>query len=307
MRRTAAAEVDLERVGLPGAVALHDREVDGGATDHALAGEAPPDLQRLGCNAWRIGRISGEVAPEVRLAVRSAEDLVVCRHDVDLPRRAHPKLDARAAEILPLDPLFDYAPLLVERTQVLLDVDLLVLEHDRIAHAALRGGEVDQRVAEPAHTEVELQHRSRGVRGARAELVERCSQIVASAHVQPQGVRYVVLGEHPTAAGLRAEPVQRGVAAVDRELQRLGQSHLVGGHAERDDHRDLGLSDQPPDALERARTSQQLAGERLVAAVHERDGLEAASRLGRVELGDEGEVVVDDPGVDRLGRDVDHA
>ena len=52
---------------------------------------------------------------------------------------------------------------------------------------------------------------------------------------------------------------------------------------------------------------EQLARERLVAPVDERDGEEAAARLGRVELGDEGEVVVENARVDRLRGDVDDA
>ena len=103
--------------------------------------------------------------------MRTAEHLVVRRHDVDLARRAHPQLDARAAEVLALDALLDDAALLVERREVLLDVDLLVLELDRRAEVAHSRVEVEQRVPETAHAQVELEdrvHARQGsVRGAR--------------------------------------------------------------------------------------------------------------------------------------------
>ena len=58
-------------------------------------------------------------------------------------------------------------------------------------------------------------------------------------------------------------------------------------------------------SLDRTRPSEQLPRQRQVAAVDERDDRKAAARLGRVQLGHEPEVVVEEPGQDRLGGDVD--
>ena len=118
---------------------------------------------------------------------------------------------------------------------------------------------------------------------------------------------HALICEDAPASGLRAEPVERRIAAVDRELQRLGEANLVRGHAEGDDHRDLGLADQPPDPLERTGTSEELSRQGLVTTVDERHRFEALPRLGRVELGDEREVVVEDARMNRLRGHVDHA
>jgi hypothetical protein len=70
--------------------ALHDGEVDRCPTDDALSREPATDLERLARDLRRISRIGWEVAAEVRLAVRPAENLIVRRHDVHLSRRADP-------------------------------------------------------------------------------------------------------------------------------------------------------------------------------------------------------------------------
>ncbi len=221
------------------------------------------------------------------------------RHDVDLPRGAQAQLDARAAEVLPADPLLHDPALLVERREVLLDVDLLVLELDRLAQVA-SAVEVEQRVPETADAEVELEDGLPGVRAARSQLVQGGHEILRRSHVEPDRVPDVLLGEHLPAPGLRPQPPERGVASVDRELQRLGETDLLARHAEGDDHRHLGLPDEPPDPCDRAGSSQELPRQGLVAPVDERHRLEAATRLGRVQLGEEREVIVDDTRVNRL-------
>ena len=90
MRRAARSEVDLDRVQGPGSVLAHGDEVDGAATDDALARESAPDLERLDRDLGRVLRVGGEAAAEVRLPVRAAEHLVVGREDVDLARGADP-------------------------------------------------------------------------------------------------------------------------------------------------------------------------------------------------------------------------
>jgi hypothetical protein len=73
------------------------------------------------------------------------------------------------------------------------------------------------------------------------------------------------------------------------------------------DERQLRITDQAPDAADGARPGEQLAPERLVPPVDERDREEPVARVGRVELRDEAEVVLENARVDRLRGDVDHA
>ncbi len=167
--------------------------------------------------------------------------------------------------------------------------------------------EVEQSVPEPADAEVELEDGGACRRGSCTQLVERVREVVGASDVETDGMLDALLDENLPASGLRAQPVQRGVAAVDRQLKRLRHADLIIRHAERDDHRDLGLTDEPLDPLESARPREELPGQRLVSSVDERDRLEPAPRFRRVELGDEREVVVDDTRVDRLRRHVDHA
>jgi len=75
--------------------------------------------------------------------------------------------------------------------------------------------------------------------------------------------------EDPPAARLRSQPVELGVAAVDRKPERDGELRLVVGHAERQDEGDLGIADESANPAERSRPGEQLSGERLVATVDE--------------------------------------
>ena len=123
---------------------------------------------------------------EVRVAVEAAEHLVVRGHDVDLPRGAHPKLDAGAAERGPFDPLFDDATLVIERDEVLLDAQLLVLELDRamqIAAPTSRSSSASPRPLMPRS--------SWGPRrpppGSCSKLLERVRQIAVPPTSRPTG------------------------------------------------------------------------------------------------------------------------
>ena len=124
-------------------------------------------------------------------------------------------------------------------------------------------------------------------------------------HVEAARMRHVLLGEDPSAAGLRPEPLELRVGAVERDPEADGELDLVRRRREREQERELGLGDQGPDPLDRARAPEQLLRQGPVAAVDERDDGEAAAGLGRVELGNEAEVVVDQARQDRLGGHVD--
>src|SRR6266516_420331 len=150
MGRPAAAQVDLERVWTPTVVAPHRDEVDARAPDHAFAGQPAPDLQPFGGNALGVLVVGWKVTAEVRLAVRAPQHLVVRRHDVDLPRRAHTKLDAGAAEHLAIDSLLDDPAFGVQSGEILVDALLRILELERAARVVGRV-ELDERFSKSAH------------------------------------------------------------------------------------------------------------------------------------------------------------
>src|SRR3990172_3292755 len=172
--------VDLKRVRLPAVGVFDSREVNRRPTDDPLARQAPPDLQRLRRDALRVFGVGGEVAPEVRVAVKSSEHLVMTGHDVDLSGRAHAQLDAGTPEHLALDALLDDAALVVERLEVLIDAQLLVLELDRGVEVVSGTLEVEQRVAEAAHASVELENGTARSRAPRAKFLQRSRQIVGA-------------------------------------------------------------------------------------------------------------------------------
>src|SRR3972149_3095087 len=112
-------------------------------------------------------------------------------------------------------------------------------------------------------------------------------------------MRNVLVREHPTTTGLRAEPVEVRVAPVDGDPERFRERDLVGRHAEGEDHRELRLPHELPDPADGPRAREKLSRKRLVATVDERDRYKTGTRLGSVELGNEAEVVVQHTRVDR--------
>ena len=219
------------------------------AADDALAREPAPDLQRLGGDERRVLLVGGEVTAEVRLPVRTAEDLVVRGHDVDLTRRAHPELHARAAEIHAFDPLLDDASLVVERTQVLVDVDLRVLEiASRLADPRPTRPRSSSALPRPLTpwSSLSTAPRAPGLRFAQLPAEPRRDRARRRPRARP-GAGHPPVLEDPTATRLRPQPVELGIAAVDRKAERDGEPRLVLGHAERQDERQLGIADQAAD------------------------------------------------------------
>ena len=140
-----------------------------------------------------------------------------------------------------------------------------------------------------------------------AQLAQRRQDVALAVDLEPDGMRDALLLEHAPAARLRPEPRERRDRRRRSAARARPPADLVLGDAERQDDRHLGVADQAADPADRARPREQLARQRLVAPVDERDGVEPAARLRRVQLGDEAEVVVEHPRVDRLRRHVDHA
>ena len=114
MRRAALAQVELDRVRSPSAVARRGRRRSRSRTvpaRPARASRAPIFAASRGDLA-RVGDVGGEAAAEIALPARAAEQLVVRREQLDVAERRHPQLHARAAEApSPRDPLLDDAAL----------------------------------------------------------------------------------------------------------------------------------------------------------------------------------------------------
>ena len=220
---------------------------------------------------------AGKWQPKYVWPCGAAEHLVVRRHDVDLARRADPELDARAPEVLALDPLLDDPALLVERREVLLDVDLLVLELDRRARGRVVCARRRRRSAFPRPLTPRSSLRTAVVAAGCAELAQRAGEIVRSPRTSsPARVRHALVGEH--AAGCRSSsratraPDRRrrsGAASALRELDLVARSCRTGAGSSRS----RAAPTSAPDPLDRARTREQLPRQRLVAAVDERDRL----------------------------------
>src|SRR5689334_13601050 len=115
MRRPAFAEIDLDRVDLPFVLLVaDDDEVEREAADDAFLREAAADFERLAHDRRRVLRAGGEAAPEIRLAARAAEHLVVRRERFDFAERCDAQLRARAAKVAAGNPLFDDAAVLAK-------------------------------------------------------------------------------------------------------------------------------------------------------------------------------------------------
>src|SRR5262249_56980246 len=77
------AKVDLNRGRLPRVGTAYYDEVDGEASDRAATSEFLTDLACFAGDRRDIVGPCRQSAAEVRLASRSAEDLVVCAQDLD--------------------------------------------------------------------------------------------------------------------------------------------------------------------------------------------------------------------------------
>ena len=194
-------------------------------------------------------------------------------------------------------------PCACERGEVVEHAGLGVLERERRAERPRqRQRHVDRALPRPL-----TPRSSFTIAVGAAQLAQRPQDVAFAGDVEAARVRHALLGEDPPAAGLRPQPLERGVGAVERDAEPDGELDLVAGRSRTGEERELGLRDERADPLDRARALEQLLRQRLVAAVDERDDGEAAARLGRVELRDEAEVVVDQARQDRLRGDVDDA
>jgi hypothetical protein len=85
------------------------------------------------------------------------------------------------------------------------------------------------------------------LRTAPPELGERRVELARAVDLEPDRMRDVLRLEHGAAPRLRAEPVQRRIRPEHRQSERYRQPHLVLGHAERQEDRQLGVSNQTAD------------------------------------------------------------
>ena len=252
------------------------------------------------------------MAAEVRLAVRPAEHLVVRREDVHLAGRADPELHARAPEVVAQDPLLDDPAQTVERGEVLLGTQLLVFELECLHPLRER-----RRPSAPAtwtsafpspltpRFSLTTTSRTSG-RPARISSIAPTTSSPPSTS-NPNGKRNVLVREHAPAARFVPRYSSAGSAPKSGIPSRTASSTSSGEVLNGSRSAMSGFAISPWIRSIAPRRSSSFARQRPVRPVDERDDVEAATRLGRVELGHEAEEVVDDPRQDRLRGDVDHA
>lgn len=156
MRRAAAPQVDLDGLNAPPVLIPHCDEVHRGTAQHPFAGQPPPHLEPFCGERRRVFGRGREVAPEVGLAVWTAEDLVVRGENVHLPGGAHAQLHARAPKVRAFDALLHDPALLVEGVEVVVGGCLRVLQLERSPEIVVRAPEIELRVPETAQPAVQL-------------------------------------------------------------------------------------------------------------------------------------------------------
>ena len=86
---------------------------------------------------------------------------------------------------------------------------------------------------------------------ATPELAERRRQVGLPVHLEPDRMVDALVRKHLAAAGLRPEGAEAGVGAVGGETEPNRELDLGLRHREGDHQRELRVSDQAPDPLDR--------------------------------------------------------
>ncbi len=272
--------------------------------------------RRLGDQA-RVARVGREPAPDVRLAGRSAEQLVVGRQHLQLPQRRDPELHAGALEVGPLDALLDDSAPLGELCRVTTEGGFGRFELHRLDRGPYRRffprtsrrghrREVDQHVALTGHALVEFGDHL-GDRWLALPHVGDCGhQVVDAAQIlDAQRMRHPFFRKQAPTAALGSEREVPRIGAVHRNAEADRQVALqlggvVGNHVGA-----VGVGDQRPQPLHQSGPTQQLERQRVRTAVEHREGRQPLAGVAGDHPRQQVQVVVDHGGQDRLGSDVD--
>ena len=183
-----------------------------------------------------------------------------------------------------------------------------VLDRTGLAVAALhrQAAQIDPRVPLARHALVQLQEHLLDLRPLRAHRDDRADGVCDGRDLlTPEGMRHALLGEQPTATGLRPEVEVLRVGAVHRDPERQREVALEFGRVVRDEVRALRIDDQLADAPDQPRTLEDLLSQRPRRAVERRHEEKPLPRMRGDHARQQVEVVVDDARQDRQGGDVD--
>jgi hypothetical protein len=268
MRRPTLAQVELDRVQVPGAVPANRHEVEGEPPDNPLRRQTVTDLRGLPSDRRRVPLVGGEPRPHVALAARTAQDLVVGGQELHLAERGHPELDAGAAELPAGDPLLHDPSAFSELARVLVRGHVLELEPhvpdavperlDLPPGSGLgQAGEVHDRVALAGDALVELHHRLGHLGSPGPHPGQGPDNFVDAPQVlEPDRVGHALLGEQAPAAALGAQREVLGVRSVHGDPELEGEVPLRLRRVVGDQVGPVGVGDRRADLLQEPRPLQ---------------------------------------------------
>ena len=274
-----------------------------------MRGEGGADLHRGRRDLPAIPAGGGEEAAEEDLSARAAEDLVVRRDRDDVAARIRAELNGRRRLDRALEELLGdaaHAPEL--RVEVVprlpadreLELRKLLADCARVRRA-FRIPEDRVAFAREAVVQLDDGLPERGV--AALEVDEGRFEV----RVVPQVLvafraRDACLAEDPTASRFRPEVDERRIDAVQRNPEKDGKPPLERSRVEDREVGPRAVGDPRADALDEARTLEDLLREGARRCVVRAEERQAAARVARGDADEELEVVLEDEGVDGLRR-----
>jgi hypothetical protein len=236
----------------------------------------------------------------------------VAREQHDFSVRIDPKLHAGRCRDGVLQELLDDAAALVEFLQVTGRRfgrdgagEMAQLGADGLATLGLRIPEEGVALAREAL--FELQHGFPDAGSPPSKAFERPDRIVFGLQVfEAFGERDAGLAEDLAASGLRAEPGERRIHAVQGNPEQDGQAPLERRRVEAGHERAGSVGDSVADPLDQARPLEDLFRQRARRGVVGAEQRQARARMARRDSGEKLKVVLEDERMDGLRGDVDH-
>ena len=232
--------------------------------------------------------------------------------ELNLAEWRHAQLYARASQLLARDSLLDDSALLAKCADVAVIGKAFVLEAHRANPCAdLRGlhwvpgrreaPEVDERFPSPETPSFSFTSTSSSSGfSARISEIADTSVLDAIQPLSPERMGYVLAGKEATAATLRSEVKVSRVSRVHRDPELEGEVALESRDVQGYQVGTTGIDDQAPYLPKKARSVEELLGQRPFRAVEGRDEVQALARVRRDHAREQGQVVVGNARQDRL-------
>lgn len=122
-----------------------------------------------------------------------------------------------------------------------------------------------------------------------------------------QGMRDTFFREDPPGAALGSQMKRSRIGTIHWNTEAYGKLALEFGRVVRNQMRAIGVDDQRSNLLQQAWSREQFPAERLRRPVERRDPEEPFSRMAGKHPQEKVEIVIDNLGMDCLGRDVNQA